>query len=157
MSLLVVSGGQTGADRGGLDAARSMGIPHRGWCPKGRRAEDGRIPQHYNMIETESSDYPLRTELNVFDSNATLIFVEDRRRPSGGSRLTVDLCQMHHKPFEVVEAFQNDHLIVGYLVRFLSEKKAWIINVAGSRESKVPGLQARVCAIMQEVLWNLRR
>ena len=62
-----ISGGQTGVDRAALDAAMELGIPCGGWCPKGRRAEDGRIPDRYPLQETSSSDYPLRTEMNVFN------------------------------------------------------------------------------------------
>lgn len=57
----VISGGQTGADRGGLDAAIDLGLPHGGFCPKGRRAEDGVIPGRYQLEETESADYTERT------------------------------------------------------------------------------------------------
>ena len=63
----IVSGGQTGVDRGALDAAIALGIPHGGWCPRGRLAEDGRISDRYNLRETESADYPVRTERNVID------------------------------------------------------------------------------------------
>jgi len=51
----VVSGGQTGADRAGLDAAMALGIPVGGWCPRGRRAEDGPIPAIYPLTETSLS------------------------------------------------------------------------------------------------------
>jgi Circularly permutated YpsA SLOG family len=45
----IVSGGQTGADRAALDFAIEHGLKHGGWCPKGRRAEDGRIPSRYEL------------------------------------------------------------------------------------------------------------
>jgi len=70
----IISGGQTGADRGGLDAAIHCGLPHGGWCPKGRKAEDGLIPSKYQHKEMESSGYLPRTQANVFDSDATVIF-----------------------------------------------------------------------------------
>lgn len=53
----IISGGQTGADRGGLDAAIALGIPHGGWCPKGRRAEDGKVPKRYRLRETSGANY----------------------------------------------------------------------------------------------------
>jgi Circularly permutated YpsA SLOG family len=73
-SLKIVSGGQTGADRAGLDWAIKNGIQHGGWCPKGRRAEDGPIDAKYQLQETPSSNYPQRTEWNVRDSDGTMIF-----------------------------------------------------------------------------------
>lgn len=62
----IISGGQTGVDRAALDVALESGIPCGGWCPKGRRAEDGIIPTRYPIEETSSPDYPMRTEMNVF-------------------------------------------------------------------------------------------
>jgi hypothetical protein len=93
----IVSGGQTGADRGGLDAAIELGIPHGGWCPKGRKAEDGAIPLTYDLTETGSADYRVRTEKNVLDSDATAIFTCGEL--SGGSKLTADLAEKHGKPW----------------------------------------------------------
>ena len=70
----IVSGGQTGADRAGLDFAIAHGIPHGGWCPKGRKAEDGTIPERYGLSETSRADYLQRTEANVRESDGTVIF-----------------------------------------------------------------------------------
>ena len=92
----IVSGGQTGADRGGLDAAIYSNIPHGGWCPKGIRSEDGVIPGKYQLQETASSDYLKRTEQNVIDSDATLIFTIGKL--SGGSLKTMEFAQKHRKP-----------------------------------------------------------
>ena len=92
----IISGGQTGVDRGALDAAISLGIPHGGWCPRGRLAEDGRIPDRYQLRETDSPDYPSRTEQNVLDSDATLILY--RGRIAGGTEFTLRLAQQHGRP-----------------------------------------------------------
>ncbi len=64
----IISGGQTGVDRGALDAAIALGMEHGGWCPQGRQAEDGRIPDCYRLEETDSPDYPVRTERNVLEA-----------------------------------------------------------------------------------------
>jgi len=93
----IVSGGQTGADRGGRDAAIELGIPHGGWCPKGRQAEDGCIPDQYELSETSSSNYETRTEQNVIDSDATIIFTYGK--PTGGSKRTVEFAKKHHRPY----------------------------------------------------------
>jgi hypothetical protein len=65
----IVSGGQTGADRAALEWAIEYQVPHGGWCPKGRKAENGRIPDRFNLPETPSSDYLQRNEWNVRDSD----------------------------------------------------------------------------------------
>src|SRR5438876_4889366 len=87
----IVSGGQTGVDRAALDVALELGIPCGGWCPKGRRAEDGRIPLRYPLEETTLNIYPQRTEWNVRDSDGTLVLTTGR--PEGGSALTNELAR----------------------------------------------------------------
>jgi hypothetical protein len=75
----IVSGGQTGADRGALDAALECGIETGGWVPKGRLAEDGVIPEKYmGLKEAPSKEPAVRTTLNVRDSDATLIVSRGR-------------------------------------------------------------------------------
>ena len=78
-------------DRAALDVAITLGIPHGGWCPKGRLAEDGAIAQQYQLTETELPDYAQRTEQNVLDADATLILC--RGQPSGGTELTRRLAE----------------------------------------------------------------
>ncbi len=81
----IISGGQTGADRAALDVAIEFKIPHSGWIPKGRRTEDGRLPDRYLLRETKNIGYPQRTELNILESDATLILSHGKL--VGGSRL----------------------------------------------------------------------
>ena len=98
----IVSGGQTGADRGGWEAALHCSIPIGGWIPKGRKAEDGRIPDKYvNLEETKSADYLVRTEANIVDSDATLVFCYGG--PTGGSKRTVELARKHRRPCLAVD------------------------------------------------------
>ena len=96
----IVSGGQTGVDRAALDVAMAMGIGHGGWCPAGRLSEDGTVPSRYELRETDSSDYPARTEQNVIDSDATLILYEGRLK--GGTLLTRRICRRLKRPHLVV-------------------------------------------------------
>src|ERR1039457_5001154 len=83
------SGGQTGADRAALDWAMKNGVPYVGWCPKGRKAEDGPLDERYQLTETPSSEYVQRTEWNVRDADGTVIF-SIAKTLTGGSRLTAD-------------------------------------------------------------------
>ena len=93
----IISGGQTGADRGGLDAAIELEVPHDGGCPKGRKAEDGVIPDKYDLQETESGDYLDRAEANVVEADATVIFTYCPMQ--GGSLRTAEFCRKHGKPY----------------------------------------------------------
>ena len=93
----VISGGQSGADQAGLDWAIAHNIPHGGWCPKGRRSEDGQIDARYQLAETPSSNYLERTEWNVRDSDATLIFTLTDKL-DGGSKNTKELAERLDKP-----------------------------------------------------------
>ncbi|MEM9644652.1 MAG: putative molybdenum carrier protein [Planctomycetota bacterium] len=102
----IVSGGQTGVDRAGLDFAIDLGMEHGGWCPAGRLAEDGRIPNRYQLTEHDSPFYPARTEQNVLDSDATLILF--RGRLSGGSKLTKRLAVRHAKAFLSIDISEPD-------------------------------------------------
>ncbi len=154
MSLIVdkiVSGGQTGADRGGLDAAIELGIPHGGWCPKGRRAEDGAIPERYELQEVGSADYKVRTRRNVIDSGGTVIFT--RGRLEGGSKLTEKIAREAGKPC-VHQDLEKVRLTVAVqqLREWLRTREVRVLNVAGSRESKAPGLQAAVARLLVSAL-----
>jgi len=146
--LKIISGGQTGVDRAALDAAIELGIRHGGWCPRGRLAEDGPIPERYQLTETESPDYPVRTEQNVVDSDATLILCCGR--PAGGTELTWRLAERHAKPCLVVDLdLPLDPLAIR---RWIAENRVRVLNIAGPRESQSPGIAARAKALLREVL-----
>src|SRR4030042_3461464 len=93
----IISGGQTGVDRAALDVAFELDIPCGGWCPKGRKAEEGPIDTRYPLQETVSVRYPIRTERNVRESDGTLILTWGK--PSGGTALTIKFAQKNKKPF----------------------------------------------------------
>jgi hypothetical protein len=134
----IVSGGQTGADRAGLDVAIRWGFPHGGWCPKGRKAEDGAIGGQYLLTETPSSNYLQRTEWNVRDSDATVIFTISSQL-SGGSKRTAEFATKHCKPWihlaRQAASHENPALI---LQRFVEENSIRELNIAGTRASKEP-------------------
>ena len=107
----IVSGGQTGADRAALDWAIGHGLPHGGWCPKGRLAEDGTIDGRYALQEARTTDYLDRTRQNVIDSDATLIL--NLGELNGGSQATQRFVEDLQKPCLVVQldaAAQAVHL-----------------------------------------------
>lgn len=136
---LVIGGGQTGADQGGLEFAIVHGIPHGGWCPKGRICEDGIIPSRYRLVETDTTDYRLRTKLNVLASDGTVII---HRAPlSGGSRLTRDLCSQHRRAFLLIDFGQTVPEAAVSLRQWAWQHGIKVLNVAGSRESKCHGVR----------------
>ena len=96
----MVSGGQTGVDRAALDTALALGMPCGGWCPKGRLAEDGPIPQRYPLAETPSAATAQRTEWNVRDSDATLVIL--RGPAGGGTGATIRFARALGRPLRVV-------------------------------------------------------
>ncbi len=109
---MLISGGQTGVDRAALDFALAMKIPCSGWCPAGRRAEDGPIAEYYPLREASSELYQQRTRLNVRDSDATLIIAGGST--SNGTRLTIEYCQKMRKPLHILnsEAFFDRHPVL---------------------------------------------
>jgi hypothetical protein len=140
----IISGGQTGADQGGLEAAIAIGIPHGGWCPRGRRADDGRVPLKYTLREAESPAYPERTRLNVQEADATVIFAN---KPSAGSALTLDYTRMFAKPVITVDPNMGA-IGARRLANWLRRVKPKTLNVAGHRESSSPGIEVKVKAIL---------
>jgi hypothetical protein len=148
----IVSGGQTGVDRAALDEALELGIPRGGWCPKGRRAEDGRIPDHYPLQEASSDAYPLRTKLNVEDSDGTLIL--SWGSPAGGTALTIKWARRLKKPCILIDLFQKtDPLKV---LDWLRDHHIQILNVAGPREGEAPGIYEKALSFLREVFATVR-
>jgi hypothetical protein len=149
-SITIISGGQTGADRAALDFAIECGLPHGGWCPRGRLAEDGPIPAQYELRETPSRKYAQRTEWNIRDSDATLV-MSIAANPQGGTRLTLALARQLGKP--VLHLSRDASVgtardLASQLDAFLNENSVRILNVAGPRASQEPD----VAAFMREIL-----
>ena len=136
----IVSGGQTGVDRAALDVAIFLGIDHGGWCPRGRRSEQGPIPDVYQLQETESRDYAFRTKQNVIDSDGTLILY--RRKMSGGTELTYKLARRHNRPCLCVDLDGGDveSESGSFVLKWINDQNIGKLNVAGPRESSSPGI-----------------
>lgn len=132
---VIISGGQTGADRAALDAAMDCGVETGGWVPKGRRAEDGEIDEKYaNLRETASSHYEERSRMNVRDSDATLIITHGELH--GGSRFAFEVAKELGKPGLHVDLKQlsQEEALAG-IREWLAPLEGSILNVAGPRES----------------------
>lgn len=144
----VISGGQTGVDRAGLDAAALLGFALGGWCPRGRRAEDGRVPDQYPLVEMDTDDYKVRTEKNVVESDATLIIKQGWKTP--GTSYTISTAQKHGKPCRVIDIKDGCDYIS--MADWLRNNRVVTLNVAGPRESTRPGIYARARDIMHNIL-----
>lgn len=134
----IVSGGQTGVDRAGLDVALKYQIPCGGWCPKGRIAENGVMSPHYPLKETESSDYEVRTEWNVRDSDGTLVL--NQGELVGGTAFTVECAKKYGKPCIIIDLGKERKDAIGDVIEWIEENDIKVLNVAGPRESKAPGI-----------------
>lgn len=148
---VIVSGGQTGVDRAALDVAIAHGVEHGGWCPAGRRAEDGPLDARYHLTETERDGYRARTVWNVRDSDATLIL--NLGELEGGSLETQRIAERRGKPVRVV---QLDSPVTDADLEAL---RTWLrvnavarLNVAGPRESKRPGVYQAAHALLERWL-----
>ncbi len=138
-------------DRAALDFAIRHGYEHGGWCPHGRRAEDGVIPPIYRLRETDSADYDERTEKNVLDSDATLIVAREKEL-SGGTAFTKTCAEQHGRPALVVCERDGVSRGAAALSKFLKRNKVHTLNVAGPRESQAPGIGKFVRELLEAAL-----
>lgn len=143
----VLSGGQSGADIAALDWAIDRRVDHGGWCPKGRRSENGPIPPQYLLSETPLANYLQRTEWNVRDSDATVIFTLTDKL-DGGSKRTAQFADKLHRPWLHFRPGVHEK----YLAQFLARHKVTTLNVAGKRESSAPGIYRFVVDTLDRAL-----
>lgn len=150
-SLTIISGGQTGADQAALDFAIAQGLAHGGWCPRGRMAEDGPLSAQYRLRETPSRRYAERTEWNVRDSDATVVF-STRRNVAGGTALTLAIARRLGKP--VLHLVQGDppEAIARTLWSFLRKYDVRKLNIAGPRASQEPQIGEFVTAVLTALI-----
>lgn len=151
--LRIRSGGQTGADRAGLDAALEFGLEVAGWCPAGGWAEDFPEPPglllHYPQLRsTPSADPAQRTAWNVRDAHATLVVDPSSEMASPGADLTVAAAHVLGRPLLRVARAEPD-VILDVLDRVGLELT---VNVAGPRESESPGTYAATLALLRAIL-----
>ena len=146
----IVSGGQTGADRAALDWAIKHGIPHGGWCPKGRRSEEkGPIDKRYLLRETPTRKYKQRTEWNVRDSDGTVIF-SIKPKLTGGSLLTLRFAMKHDKPHLHLYRQGSNADPVTLLLEFLYKHNIHVLNIAGPRAGEEPEIGQFVTEVLEK-------
>lgn len=148
----IISGGQSGVDRAALDAAMRLNIPHGGWCPKGRLAELGEIiSKKYTLTETTSPEYSQRTELNVKDSDGTLMIVlETPIKTTDGSLGTIEEAIKHSKPYLMINLSINHP--IDTILQWIKDNDIAILNIAGPRESQSPGIYEKSLEFINELL-----
>ncbi len=150
----IISGGQTGADRAALDAALEAGFPCGGYCPKGRKAEDGVIDDRYPLEEIDGG-YARRTLMNVKAADATLVFYSEEL--SGGTLQTVKYCRQERKPCLRIDIARLDERVaINTLADFLRGSNTRILNVAGPRASGCPSIYGQVRNVMLGLIASQR-
>ena len=150
----IISGGQTGADQAALDIAIELGIPYDGWIPKHRITEDGSLPDKYRLKEMPTISYQARTDKNIMESDATLIFSHGQL--TGGSKYTLEMGLQYKRPclhinldeYNAFQATQEIHT-------WINEKKIEILNIAGPRASKDSKIYQAVKDIVKAVIKRL--
>lgn len=157
----VISGGQTGVDRAALEVAVFLEIPHGGWCPKGRRAEDGPIPEAFELIETSSFNYAIRTEKNVVESDGTLILFRDVI--TRGTGLTVKFAKRHQRPYlcinlaDIAEEDEDaSNAAAEEILNWLVKENINVLNIAGPRESTTPNINSQSHSLLLNTLADIR-
>jgi hypothetical protein len=153
---VIISGGQTGADRAALDFALERGIEIQGYCPRGRIAGDGPLDEKYPLRETKSAAYPPRTRLNVKLADATIIFngflFNGLPEYSPGTHTTIHYARVHKKKFKVLQNFPDVMKEASDLKQWLEKHNPQKLNVAGNGEETCPGMYSHVLAVLREAI-----
>jgi len=150
----IISGGQTGVDRAALDVAIENNLSHGGYCPKGRIAEDGKIDDVYDLIELKTKSYVIRTKKNVEESDGTLIFIFANLM-GPGTKLTKITTIARNKPLLIIDLSKEIDKNLELVVEWIQDNNIKIVNVAGSRESKIPGIYLKTYQFIYLILDKL--
>lgn len=139
----IISGGQIGADIAALQFAKSKGIETGGWMPKDFKTRDGNHPEYaeiYGMLETSDGGYPVRTRLNIENSDVTLRFGHNFN--TYGERCTARFIRQFKKPHLDIwinpidgETKPDPTYVADWLLVYRPE----VINVAGNSLHKIEG------------------
>lgn len=145
----IISGGQTGADRAGLIAAKKAGLQTGGYMPKGFKAHDGFHPEFatlYNMREHSSSAYPPRTFANAFEADGTVRFAVDFS--TAGEICTLTAIQKSKKTYFDVAVLGDTQ--PSQLAQWILDNNISVLNVAGNSEKTFRGIEEFVIAFLWE-------
>ena len=154
-TIKIISGGQTGVDRAALDAALAEGVSVGGWCPTGRRAEDGVIPKEYPLREMPGPGYSERTRQNVIGSDGTIIVYFNSL--SGGTEKTHRFCVSEQKPCVLIDAaVTTEAMAIPQLATFIKNHEIRVLNVAGPRASNAPQAYAYSFKVVSGLLQSMR-
>jgi len=157
MIVKLVSGGQAGVDRAALDVALEQGLVTHGWMPAGFLAEDGEHPEFekkYGLRQMTTKGYPERTRRNVQISDATLILVDSPEQVTGGTRLTANIAKELGKRHVIV--FMECEGSASFTAGWLHCCGNAVVNFAGPRESRAPGIYQRTCVFLRKVFEELK-
>lgn len=148
----IISGSQTGVNRAALDVALEKGIPCGGWCPKGRLAEDGVLHKKYPLEESKSSDDRIATEMNIGESDGTLILTWGR--PTGGTALSQIVAKRRSKPLLVVDIKEtyDDAKAAKEILKWIDNTNIEVLNIAGPRESRCQGIYKDSRSIIEKLI-----
>jgi len=151
----IIASSQTGVNRAVLDAAIGKNITCAGWCPKGRLAEDGALPKRYPLQEAKFSDERIPTEMNVIEGDGTLILT--RGRPTGCIALSEVIARRNSKPLLVVDLLKirNRDMMLSFIRKWIDDKRIEILNVAGPRESRCPGIYQDTRVLLEMLIDGL--
>ncbi len=149
-SLKIISGGQTGVDRAALDVAIELGVEHGGFCPKGRKAEDGKIDEKYKLKETKSDRYYIRTLRNIKNSDVTIVIF--KAQLGRGTAVTEKYCKSLNKKYLMIDSQARLSSNVSKFRSFILKNKPETINIAGNRESTSPGIYDYTKKLLTKVL-----
>src|ERR1017187_10318710 len=151
----IVSGGQTGVDRGALDAALAAGFPCGGWCPADCAAEDGPIPARYPLTPLARGGYRERTRKNVLDSDGTAILFHGAL--GSGTLLTLIICNGDATPHVEVDASKtSESAAADEIAIFVDEHEIHVLNVAGPRLSGWPQGDGFAIEVVGELIQRCR-
>lgn len=151
----IISGGQTGADQGGLWAGHIAELETGGTAPKGWVTEDGprqELLQSFGLVEHPVPGFPPRTEKNVTDGTATIRFAIDFG--TAGERCTLNFCNKHERPVLSINVREPEP--VEEVIEWLERHDVEVLNVAGNREKTCPGLAKFVAGYLATVIWKMK-
>jgi hypothetical protein len=159
MAILIISGGQTGADIAGLMAAKEVGFNTGGFAPKGFKTELGSnlmLKSQYHLKETSSSGYTIRTRMNIEWADINILFSDDSK--SKGTLYTISCCNKANKPYLLLSSFDTNAVqsILAFIKPYMGFNNDFTINIAGNRASKAPGIQDRVFSILVDVFKEIK-